>query len=239
MIASSAGALQIIFQDPYASLNPRMPAGDMVAEPLATSAVRPGGGVHRGRAARARRVAASPRSACARPGRRTFRTSSRAASASASASRARWRSTPAHRVRRAGVRAGRVGAGAGHQPASTCRRPRPRYLFVAHDLAVVRHISHRVAVMYLGKIVEIATRDALFRRRCIRTRRRCCRRCRCRPARASAQRIVLKGDPPNPAAPPSGCRFHTRCPMAQPRCSEEEPQLTEKTAGQWVACHFR
>ena len=99
------------------------------------------------------------------------------------------------------------------------------YLFVAHDLAVVGYIADRIAVMYLGKIVEFApTRRSSSRGRCTRTRRRCSRRSR-RRGRAEAKRIVLSGDVPSPMNPPSGCRFRTRCPLAQPICAEAEPPL--------------
>ena len=87
------------------------------------------------------------------------------------------------------------------------------YLFIAHDLSVVEHISTRVAVMYLGRIVEIAVgARRCTPRRCIPTPRRCCRRCRSRTRRRSAQRIHLQGDVPNPIRPPTGCHFHTALP---------------------------
>ncbi len=112
------------------------------------------------------------------------------------------------------------------------------YVFISHDLSVVRHISHRVAVMYLGKIVEIGTRDAIFDRPAHPYTRALLAAV---PSARQGERNpveVLKGEIPSPLSPPSGCAFRTRCPMAQPRCAEETPLPRQVAAEQQVACHF-
>jgi peptide/nickel transport system ATP-binding protein len=114
------------------------------------------------------------------------------------------------------------------------------YLFVAHDLAVVRHISHRVAVMYLGHIVEVADRDTLFSNPRHPYTEILLSAVPVPNPRHKVRRIILQGDPPSPANPPSGCRFHTRCPLAQDLCKQQAPPLAPREAdGHLVACHFR
>ena len=115
------------------------------------------------------------------------------------------------------------------------------YLFIAHDLSVVRHISHRIAILYCGKLVELAATDDIYER----TRHPYTEALLSSvpipdpPLQRQRRRIVLAGEIPNPMNPPSGCRFQTRCPLVEPRCRVESPPLEEKAPGHWAACFVR
>ena len=113
------------------------------------------------------------------------------------------------------------------------------YLFVAHDLAVVEHISHRVAVMYLGKLVEVTDKRSLFAHPQHPYTEALLSAVPAPDPRTQKKRIILAGDVPSPINPPPGCRFHTRCPYVEARCRVEEPVTKEVRPGHFVACHLR
>jgi oligopeptide/dipeptide ABC transporter ATP-binding protein len=110
------------------------------------------------------------------------------------------------------------------------------YLFIAHNLSVVEHVSNRVAVMYLGKMVEMTSREELFRNPLHPYTQALMSAIPVPNPRLKRQRTILKGDVPSPLNPPSGCRFHTRCPVAIEKCSHEEPPFIEVSTDHWVAC---
>jgi len=112
------------------------------------------------------------------------------------------------------------------------------YLFISHDLSVVKHLSNRIAVMYLGKIVELATSDELFANQAHPYTQALLSAIPIPSIDAKPKRILLQGDVPSPKNPPSGCRFHTRCPYATERCKAEEPALRDIGGGHCVACHL-
>ena len=227
--------MQMIYQDPYASLNPRMTAGEIVGEPLTIHKVAAGTERRDRVASLFERVGLRPELIHSYP--HEFSGGQR------------------QRIGIARALALSPELVIGDEPVSALDvsiqaqiinllmdlqdELKLSYLFVAHDLAVVEHISHRVAVMYLGRIVEMTDKTTLFEMPLHPYTEALLSAVPIPKARSKRRtRVILSGDVPSPVNRPPGCHFHTRCLYAMPRCRQEVPALREMQPGHWASCHL-
>jgi oligopeptide transport system ATP-binding protein len=228
--------MQMIFQDPYASLNPRMTVAQLVGEPLMVHNVATGAEINQRVEHLLELVNLNPAFASRYPHEFSGGQRQRIGVARALALQ------PSFIICDEPISALDVSIQA--QVVNLLEELQEQfhltYLFIAHDLSMVRHISDRVAVMYLGVIVELATRDELYSKP-LHPYTQALLSAVPIPdpvADAKRKRTILQGDVPSPANPPSGCRFRTRCPIAEAVCAETRPEFREIRPGHFVACFF-
>jgi oligopeptide/dipeptide ABC transporter ATP-binding protein len=226
--------MQIVFQDPYSSLDPRMPVGDIIAEGLEIHGI--GNRQERQEIVLEMldKVGMNPYHANRYPHEFSGGQRQRIGIARALALR------PKFIICDEPVSA--LDVSIQSQVLNLLRSLSEEfgltYLFIAHNLSVVEHISDRVGVMYLGKLVELASREELYHNPQHPYTQALLSAIPIPKPRAKRERIILKGEVPSPLNPPSGCRFHPRCPFAFDRCQVEEPVFEEKAPGHWTACHL-
>ncbi len=226
--------LQIIFQDPYASLNPRMTVGSTIAEPLKIHGLASASEIPLKVAELLETVGLSPAMARRFPHEFSGGQRQRIGIARALAVR------PKFIVCDEPISALDVSIQAQvmNLLAELQQKLGLTYLFIAHDLAAVKHIANRIAVMYLGEIVELAPADEVYDRPLHPYTKALISAVPIPdPAQRTRTRIRLEGEIPSPIDPPSGCHFHPRCPYAEPVCKTDTPPLTEVSPGRFVACH--